>query len=308
MRVLIVGDEALARTALANVLSMRSDVEGFESASDAAEALDKMGRDSYDAVLLDVSLDGVSGLELLERIRGAHRQVPAIVFVTAHQPDAIKALELQADDVVLKPFITERIDKALNVVSRRAANERAARLLEILSQVGGLSQQQSARIAIKSKGRIRFINPKDVIMVQAQGNYVLLQRDSESHLLRESISVLAEKLRTYGFIRIHKSVLVNRSCVEEIYHLQAGMYGLRLKGGRELTVTRTYRRNLESVADYWIDSFPGLCDRKNGSARNEFLAQEKQLIRLRDEVNRERRELPQGNSEKDYVFPGTREH
>jgi len=265
MRVLIVGDEALARTALENVLTMRSDVEGFDSASDAVEALDKMSRNSYDAVLLDVNMPEVSGLELLERIRATHHQIPAIVFLTAHQPHALKAFELQADDVVLKPFCAQRIDKALDVVSRRATNERAARLLEILSQPGGLSRQQSTRIAIKSKGRIRLINPKDVIMVQAQGNYVLLQRDSESHLLRESISVLAEKLRTYGFIRIHKSVLVNCSCVEEIYHLQTGVYGLRLKGGKELTVTRTYRQNLKSLADFWIDSFPGLCDRKNGS-------------------------------------------
>jgi two-component system LytT family response regulator len=284
------------------------DVEGFESAGGAAEALDKMSRDSYDAVLLDVNPSQVWGLELLERIRGTHHHIPAIVFVTAHQPHALKAFDLQADDVVLKPFCTERIDKALNVVSRRAANEKAARLLEILSRAGRLSQQQSTRIAIKSKGRIRLINPKDVIMVQAQGNYALLQRDSESLLLRESISVLAEKLRTYGFIRIHKSVLVNRSCVEEIYHLQTGVYGLRLKGGRELTVTRTYRQNLKSLADFWIDSFPGLCDQKNGPARNEFLAQEKQLIRLRDEVNRQRHELPPGNSEKNYVFPGTREN
>ncbi len=265
MRVLIVGDEALARSALANVLSMRSDIEGFDSAGDAVEALGKMSRTSYDAVLLDVNLPEVSGLELLERIRGTHHQIPAIVFVTAYQAHALKAFELQADDVVLKPFITGRIDKALDVVSRRVANERAARLLEMLSQSGGLSQQQSTRIAIKSKGRIRLIDPKDVIMVQAQGNYVLLQRDSESHLLRESISVLAEKLRTYGFIRIHKSVLVNCSCVEEIYHLQTGVYGLRLKGGRELTVTRTYKKNLRSLAEHWVDPFPGLCDGKNGS-------------------------------------------
>ncbi|MFZ0283638.1 MAG: LytTR family DNA-binding domain-containing protein [Terriglobales bacterium] len=265
MRVLIVGDEALARSALANVLSMRSDIEGFDSAGDAVEALGKMTRTSYDAVLLDVNLPEVSGLELLERIRATHHQIPAIVFVTAYQAHALKAFELQADDVVLKPFITGRIDKALDVVSRRVANERAARLLEMLSQSGGLSQQQSTRIAIKSKGRIRLIDPKDVIMVQAQGNYVLLQRDSESHLLRESISVLAEKLRTYGFIRIHKSVLVNCSCVEEIYHLQTGVYGLRLKGGRELTVTRTYKKNLRSLAEHWVDPFPGLCDGKNGS-------------------------------------------
>jgi two-component system LytT family response regulator len=308
MRVLIVGDEASARTALANVLTMRSDVEGFESASDADEALDKMSRGSYDAVLLDVNLPEVSGFELLERIRATHHQIPTIVFVTAHQLHVLKVFELQADDVVLKPFSTERIDKALDLVSRRATNEKSARWLEICSQAGGLSLQQSTRIAIKSKGRIRLINLKDVIMGQAQGNYVLLRLDSESLLLRESISVLAEKLRTYGFIRIHKSVLVNRSCVEEIYHLQTGMYGLRLKGGRELTVTRTYRQNLKSLADFWLDSFPGLCDRKNGSTRNELLDQEKQLIRLRDEVSCQRRELSRGNSDKNHAFPGTREN
>lgn len=258
MRVLIVDDEALARTALANVLTMRSDVEGFDSASDAVEALDKISRNSYDAVLLDVNVPETSGLELLERIRATHHQTPAIVFVTAHQTHALKAFELQADDVVLKPFSPERIDRALDVVSRRTANERAARLLEILSQMRDTSLQQSTRMAIKSKGRIRLINPKDVITVQAQGNYVLLQRDSGSYLLRESISVLADKLRTYGFIRIHKSVLVNGSCVEEIYHLQTGEYGLRLKGGRELTVTRTYKKNLKSLAELWVDPFP--CD------------------------------------------------
>jgi len=71
-------------------------------------------------------------------------------------------------------------------------------------------------VAIKVKGRILFINPGDVVAVHADGNYVLLQRDSSSYLLRESISVVAQKLEPYGFIRIHRSVLVNISFVEEI--------------------------------------------------------------------------------------------
>ena len=69
----------------------------------------------------------------------------------------------------------------------------------------------SPRVAIKVKGRILFINPGDVVAVHADGNYVLLQRDSSSYLLRESISVVAQKLEPYGFIRIHRSVLVNIS-------------------------------------------------------------------------------------------------
>jgi two-component system LytT family response regulator len=137
-----------------------------------------------------------------------------------------------------------------------AAGERAAKLIEALPQLQRLSRpqypQQSSKIAIKAKGRILFINPGDVFAVQAEGNYVLLQRDSGSYLLRESISVMAEKLKPYGFIRIHRSVLVNTSFVEEIKPYPTGEYGLRVKGGKEYTVTRTFKKNLKSLAEFWI--------------------------------------------------------
>jgi two-component system LytT family response regulator len=117
-----------------------------------------------------------------------------------------------------------------------------------------LAKQHSPRAAIKVKGRILFINPGDVVAVRAEGNYVLLQGESSSYLLRESISVVAEKLEPYGFIRIHRSVLVNTSFVEEIRRYSTGEYGLRVKGGEEYTVTRTYKKNLKSLAEFWIGS------------------------------------------------------
>jgi len=91
-----------------------------------------------------------------------------------------------------------------------------------------------------------------VISVKAKGKYVWLQRSGSSYLLRESISVVAEKLETHGFIRIHRSVLVNASFVEEISPLSTGEYCLRVKGGKEFTVTRTYKTNLKSLAEFWI--------------------------------------------------------
>jgi DNA-binding LytR/AlgR family response regulator len=114
------------------------------------------------------------------------------------------------------------------------------------------ARQQPAQIAIKANGRILFVDPAQVVAVQAQGNYVLLKRETGSYLLRESISVLAEKLRPYGFVRIHRSVLVNRSKVEEIKPWTTGEYGLRLKDGKEYTVTRTYKKNLRELATSWI--------------------------------------------------------
>jgi two-component system LytT family response regulator len=254
MRVLIVDDEPLAQTALANILAARRDVEHFDSANDAIEALELLERNSYDVVLLDVNMPELSGTELVDEIRERDRPLPSIVFVTAHDEHAIEAFEKHAVDYVLKPFSNERIGEALDRAFRRAEGERATKLIETLPQLQKLCRPQYPRIAIKAKGRILFINPGDVVAIQAEGNYVLLQRESGSYLLRESISELAEKLKPYGFIRIHRSVLVNTSFVEEIKPYLTGEYGLRVKGGKEYTVTRTYKKNLKSLAEFWIGS------------------------------------------------------
>jgi len=124
--------------------------------------------------------------------------------------------------------------------------------MEALPSLRALARPQSPRIAIKVKGEILFIHPSDVVAVQAQGNYVLLQRDTNSYLLRDSISVVAEKLEPYGFIRIHRSVLVNASFVEVIKPYSTGEYGLQVKGGKEYTVTRTYKNNLRFLAKFWL--------------------------------------------------------
>jgi two-component system LytT family response regulator len=119
------------------------------------------------------------------------------------------------------------------------------------------SAAKPMKIAFKTKGKILLIDPADILAVEAEGNYVLLQRQSNSYLLRESISTMAEKLREYGFVRIHRSVLVNSSWVEEIHPGTTGEYVLRIAGGREYVVSRTYKNNLRSLAQSWIgtDSF-----------------------------------------------------
>jgi two-component system LytT family response regulator len=130
--------------------------------------------------------------------------------------------------------------------------EQTARLVEPFPVFQGLAQRQSPRFAIKVKRKILFANLGDVVSIHAEGNYVLLRSQSSSYLLRESISVLAEKLEPCGFIRIHRSVLVNASYVEEIRPISTGEYGLKLKGGKEYTVTRTYKKNLKFLAEFWI--------------------------------------------------------
>jgi DNA-binding LytR/AlgR family response regulator len=251
MRVLIVDDEPLAQTALANILSARRDVERFDLANDAIEALEKLATDSYDVLLLDIDLD-LSGSKLADQLRERNLRLPSIVFATAHVEHAVAAFEKHTVDYVLKPFSNESINEALDRAARRAQGERVAKLIEALPQLQKLSSPGYPMIAIKAKGRILFINPGEVVAVQAEGNYVSLQRESDSYLLRESISRVAEKLKPYGFIRIHRSALVNTTFVVEIKPYSTRKCGLRVKGGKEYAVTSAYKKNLKPLTEFRI--------------------------------------------------------
>ncbi len=111
---------------------------------------------------------------------------------------------------------------------------------------------KSSKLAIKLKRKIVFLDASALTSVEAQGKYILLRRESSSYRLRESISKVADKLKPHGFIRIHRSVLVNASFVEEIRPRQTGQYSLRVTGGREYFVSRSYKDNLKSIAQLWI--------------------------------------------------------
>jgi two-component system, LytTR family, response regulator len=108
------------------------------------------------------------------------------------------------------------------------------------------------KIAIKAKGRIMFIDPAEIVAVEAQGNYVLVRRRGGSDLLRESMTAVAEKLAAFGFVRIHRSVIVNSAFVEEITTLSTGDNVVRMQGGMEFGVSRTCRKNLHSITPLWI--------------------------------------------------------
>ena len=153
--------------------------------------------------------------------------------------DSPQVADLQevAIDYLLRPCAKERVHEAPNIPFRRT--------LETLLSM-------SPKLAIKTKTRILFIDPSDIAVVEAEGKYVLLRRNSGTCLLRQSISTIADKLKPYGFVRIHRSALVNASFVEEIRPRNSGEYLLRIKGGKEYTVSRTYKNNLRSIAHSWI--------------------------------------------------------
>jgi DNA-binding LytR/AlgR family response regulator len=154
-------------------------------------------------------------------------------------------LESTAEDGLYEPADTSLLPLTRVNVSN---------LTRVLRQLEGIAKRQAPRIAFKAKGKILFLDLAEIVAVQAEGNYVSLRYRPNPYLLRESLSSMAEKLRPYGFIRIHRSVVVNISAVEEIRPLPTGEYRLRVKGGKEYLVTRTYKHNLRDLAQLWVGS------------------------------------------------------
>ena len=253
MRALVVDDEPLTRAALAQILASRSDISEYDFAENAHQALAYLRGQPVDVLLLDIHMPEMSGLELIEELGRQTGPMPSVIFVTAYHEHAVEAFEKHAVDYILKPLVPSRVHEAIDIAVRRSHQERAALLLGALNELK-LRPQRTARMAIKDKGRVVFVDVAEIISVEANGNYVLLQQQGGSYLLRQTLAEIAEQLGPEGFIRIHRSVLVNGAHVESIQPGVGSEYLLRTKGGKEFHVTRTYRANLKSLAQLWSGS------------------------------------------------------
>jgi len=166
----------------------------------------------------------------------------ATIYATESRQDYTR--ESTADE------FCEAADKSLlPVIQADAAN-----LTRVLRQLEVIAKRHAPRIAFRAKGKILLLDLADIMAVQAEGNYVSLRHQRNPYLVHESLSSIAEKLKPYGFIRIHRSVIVNISAVEEIHPLPTGESRLRVKGGKEYLVTRTYKHNLRDLAQLWVGS------------------------------------------------------
>lgn len=255
MKVLVVDDEPLARQALAKLLARRPDVEHFDTAEGGEGALSKFKAQPYDVLLLDIQMPGLSGIEFIERLSKLNGVKPSVIFVTAHEEYAVKAFERHAIDYVLKPFVASRVHDALDLAARRSAQERAERLMHALDELK-IRAPQASTIAIKDKDRVVFVDAAVLISAEADGNYVVLKEKSASYLLRGTIAGVAEVLEPCGFLRIHRSVLVNAAYVATVQPGVGNDYILCMKTGDEYRVSNTYRHNLKALAQYWIGSKP----------------------------------------------------
>ncbi|AEV89158.1 LytR family transcriptional regulator [Actinoplanes sp. SE50] len=228
--VLAVDDEPPALDELAYLLNADGRVAHVHRAGDATEALRVLRDTEVDAVFLDIRMPGLDGMELA-RILRRFAHPPAIVFVTAYDDGAVDAFDLGVTDYVRKPVRAERLGESL----RRVAGLRAAPATAVPAD--------EAAIPVELAGTTRMLPRSSVRWVEAQGDYARLHTADASHLVRVSLATLAERWANAGFVRIHRSFLVQLRLVTEL-RLTGSGYVVAV-GGVELPVSRRHTRELK---------------------------------------------------------------
>ena len=229
LRVLVIDDERPALDELAFLLERDPRVHGVLTSDSATDALRVLQDLTVDAVFIDISMPGLSGLELAQ-VLARFKTPPPVVFVTAHEQHAVEAFELNAVDYVLKPVREERLAEAVRRVVEGTHPARAAEDDQVAVELGGVT---------------RFISRADITYVEAQGDYARLHTADGSHLLRTPLATLEQEWQAAGFVRIHRSLLVSLPHVDEV-RTEAGRCTV-VVAGAELAVSRRHTRALRDL-------------------------------------------------------------
>lgn len=244
IRTLIVDDEPLARERLRSFLHGQPEIEVIGECGTGTEAIATIRSASPDLVFLDMQMPGCNGLQVLAEFPEAQR--PAIVFATAHERFAVDAFDVAAVDYLLKPFDRERLQQALRRAQEHLGRKRAP--AGMLAIAAGNALAKNERIAVKADGRLVFLEPDEIVRVEAADNYVMLHLAQGRIMVRETMAAIEARLGGTHFMRINRSAIVRLDQIREIQPAQHGDYLVILRDGTQLPLSRSLRGALDRLS------------------------------------------------------------
>lgn len=231
MRALIVDDEPHARRYLSELLESETNLLIVGEASSGAQGIEQIGMLSPDVVFLDIQMPDLDGLRLVESIEPP--RLPMFIFVTGYSEYAVRAFEIEAVDYLCKPFDKERLLTAL---------ERAHRRMNLKEdEIEDKESRWLSRLSIRDESGFLFVPVDQILWIEAANKYVVVHTTAGTHIARQTIQSLQDKLDPEQFVRIHRSTVVRKSAVRGLHPLFHGDYIVKLVNGAEITLSRNFR-------------------------------------------------------------------
>lgn len=233
-KALIIDDEPLARSVLKEYLAHLSDVQVVGECGNGLEGVKLIHQLQPDVVFLDVQMPKITGFEMLELLD----EKPAIIFTTAFDEYALKAFDANAVDYLLKPFSQERLLAAFEKLRHRGVSATNGAVM-----AAAASREQSAdesrRIVIRNGANIDIVPVEEIVYLEAYDDYVKIFTKNDYFLKKQTISNYEEKLGKFGFLRVHRSFLVNVSAIQKVEPYEKSGHIAILSNARQVPVSRS---------------------------------------------------------------------
>jgi two-component system LytT family response regulator len=189
------------------------------------------------------AMDGFDVIGELSRSKTS--PLPYIIITTAHDQYAVRAFEMHAADYLLKPFTADRLCSAVQYARQRICSGTAPGSKDFKQSSNG--NPLPARIVFKSRGRILFLPITEIRWIAAEENYVRICTGSESHLLRETMTGIENKLDSKMFMRVHRSAIVNLRYVKEVRREISGDFSVLLSNGQKVAMSRSHHSHMDHL-------------------------------------------------------------
>jgi two-component system, LytTR family, response regulator len=248
IKAIIIDDEPLARSIVKEYLQSYPDITILQECSDGFEGIKAIQQQHPDLIFLDIQMPKINGFEMLELVDDP----PAVIFTTAFDEYAIKAFESHAVDYLLKPFNKERFDKAL----RKWLDQRPTAITEpeppkagaeALLETAAQSPAQQQRVVVKTGGKIKIIPLEDIHYLEAADDYVKIHTHNGAFLKNRTMAWFERTLDPNGFVRTHRSYILNVQQVTRIDPYEKDSHLCILQSGAQVPVSKAGYVKLKAV-------------------------------------------------------------
>jgi two-component system LytT family response regulator len=239
---IIVDDEKHGRENLSGILRQYCpDVDLLGDADSVDSAVLLIQKYNPDLVFLDIEMPRANGFQLLEHFKDFRFEV---IFVTAYDNFAIKAIRFSAADYILKPINLNDLQAAVAKVADRIQQKQEN--LRLKQLVYNISQPGSPRIGLPTADRVEFVEVHKIIRCQGEGNYTHIYFEGNRHLLvAKTLVEFEDLLHEFSFIRVHKTHLVNLKYV--VTYQKTGGGTLLLSSGETVAVSRRRKEEVQRM-------------------------------------------------------------
>lgn len=249
-RVAIVDDEPVARPGLRRLVERLPGAQLVGEARSGSEAVRLLRDTEVHVLFLDVHLPRTDAFELLTRI--TPDRVPVIIVVTAVPDHAVRAFDLDVADYLLKPFDAARFlrawERACAALTHRTIAGQAPTLgtrPDALTVAPDTPRHRP--LLLRRDGQMHVVALREVDWIEAGHNVVTVHTARGTFEWRQSLHALAERLGPAGFVRVHRSALVNAAAVSGVKVTRTGDGHLDLLRGARVPLSRRYRAALDAV-------------------------------------------------------------